>query len=212
MPGAVKLNVLAAPDSGTFKDPRDNNVYKWKRFGDKIWSENMRYLPRINYSMLLSDDSARYYLPLNNFYPDYFNAPKKVVGIEPGQVLDFNYATATDSIAITIADAYRNQGALYNYPAALTACPEGWHLPTPSDRASLLANLKKPEDFYEQLNFKETKIRWAAEGSDIRRSFSNHEIEKNRSPIPGGGGGSHICLAHLLHLVQIFGICKVCQI
>ncbi|MBS0010414.1 MAG: hypothetical protein KFF49_03335, partial [Bacteroidales bacterium] len=36
---------------------------------------------------------------------------------------------------------YQTYGVLYNWPAALTACPDGWHLPTDAERPSLSLSL-----------------------------------------------------------------------
>jgi uncharacterized protein (TIGR02145 family) len=39
----------------------------------------------------------------------------------------------TDVNAAKATDNYTNYGALYNWPASLNACPEGWHLPTDAE-------------------------------------------------------------------------------
>ncbi|NLB63983.1 MAG: hypothetical protein GX801_07750 [Fibrobacter sp.] len=90
-------------DFGTFTDIRDSNVYKTVQIGDQTWmAENLRYLPSLN-GFANNDVHPRYY----------------VYGYNSDQVSD---AKNTYN--------YQFFGALYNWSAALTACPTGWHLPT----------------------------------------------------------------------------------
>lgn len=94
-------------DSGEFTDTRDNHVYKWIRIGDQIWmAENLAYLPKLSPSSKKSATEAYYY------------------------VYDYE-STILD--AAKSAESYNKYGALYNYPAALSASPDGWHLPTDED-------------------------------------------------------------------------------
>lgn len=95
----------------TFTDPRDGNTYRIVQIGAQCWlAENLRYLPAVCPATATPDDSAMYYVY------DY-------------QGHDVSEAKATAN--------YRNYGVLYNWPAALTACPPGWHLPGDAEWSQL---------------------------------------------------------------------------
>lgn len=89
--------------NNTFTDPRDGNIYHTVTIGTQVWMvENLRYLPN-------------------------------VVGSETGsETIPYYYVYGYDGISVTAAKAtsnYTNYGVLYNWPAAKSACPAGWHLP-----------------------------------------------------------------------------------
>lgn len=89
---------------GTFTDSRDGKVYKTIKIGNQTWlAENLAYLPSVNLSGEGSSSEARYY----------------VYGYSGN---DVNEAKATSN--------FQTYGVLYNYNAAIQACPTGWHLPT----------------------------------------------------------------------------------
>ena len=86
-----------------FTDPRDGNIYRANKIGNQVWMlENLAYLPQVNTSSKGSVNEPYYY----------------VYGNE-----STNVEEARDH------KNYSKYGVLYNYPAALTACPDGWHLP-----------------------------------------------------------------------------------
>lgn len=93
----------------SFTDSRDGNVYHSEYIAGRCWmTENLRYLPTIQYSSDSSNASAKYYV--YDYVPTWFNPPK-------------------------VSDAksnsnYTNFGVLYNWTAASTACPSGWSLPS----------------------------------------------------------------------------------
>jgi uncharacterized protein (TIGR02145 family) len=91
-------------DSGIFTDPRDSTDYDWVRLGTQVWMrENLAWLPAVTGPAKGSTDSMLYYV-----YGYY--------GSDPAEAkMTANYAL---------------YGALYNWPAALSACPDGWHLPS----------------------------------------------------------------------------------
>lgn len=94
-----------------FTDPRDGNVYKIITIGEQVWmAENLRYLPNVVGSGTGSETKPYHY----------------VYGYEGTSVPD---AKATTS--------YETYGVLYNWPAAMNACPDGWHLPSDSDWTDL---------------------------------------------------------------------------
>lgn len=87
--------------TGSFTDSRDNHTYNTIKIGDQWWmAENLAYLPAVSPPEIGSETEPYYYI--RGFY-------------------------GTD---VDAAKAYEFQGALYNLPAALTACPQGWHLPS----------------------------------------------------------------------------------
>lgn len=87
-----------------FVDPRDNHVYSTININGQIWmGENLAYLPYVVPETIESLVDPLYYV---NGYSGY--------SIPDAQSTS-NYST---------------YGVLYNWPAALTACPPGWHLPT----------------------------------------------------------------------------------
>jgi len=89
---------------GTFIDPRDSTLYNTILIGNQIWMvENLAYLPSVSSPDLGSETSPHYYV--NNFY-------------------------GTDVPKAKLTCNYLDYGVLYNWPAAMTACPPGWHLPS----------------------------------------------------------------------------------
>jgi uncharacterized protein (TIGR02145 family) len=93
-------------------DDRDGNGYSTVQIGDQCWmAENLAYLPEVFPSTQGSDTDPYYYVY------DY-------------QGTDVNSAKATAN--------YQNYGVLYNWPASLTSCPEGWHLPTDAQWTQLV--------------------------------------------------------------------------
>ncbi len=90
--------------TGTFTDSRDGNTYKWVKIGDQTWmAENLAYLPSVSPPDSSSNSEPVYYVY------DY---------------LGNNVAEAKST------SNFNKYGVLYNYTAALSACPKGWHLPT----------------------------------------------------------------------------------
>lgn len=91
--------------SGTFIDSRDNTEYAWVRIGEQIWmAENLAYLPAVDQ------------IPQNPLVTDSYYS---VYGYQGSSVIE---AKATTNFSI--------YGVLYNWTAAMNACPAGWHLPT----------------------------------------------------------------------------------
>lgn len=99
--GACKKDELA---SNQFKDPRDGTVYKTVKIGSQTWmAENLRYLPYMI--------NLRQYSQITPYYC--------VAGYEQDNVSEakntFNFST---------------YGVAYNWVAAQSACPPGWHIPS----------------------------------------------------------------------------------
>jgi uncharacterized protein (TIGR02145 family) len=88
----------------TFTDSRDGHVYNMVKIFNQVWmAENLAYLPSVNLRRDGSTTDPRYY----------------VYGYD-----------GTDVTAAKATSNYSTYGALYNWPGAMTACPEGWHLPS----------------------------------------------------------------------------------
>jgi uncharacterized protein (TIGR02145 family) len=101
-----KINYIYIGGSGsTFSDPRDGQSYKIVTIGSQTWfAENLKYLPSVGPSADGANFSAFYYY---------------VYGYEGTNVSE---AKATTN--------FQTYGVLYNWLAATSACPDGWHLPT----------------------------------------------------------------------------------
>jgi uncharacterized protein (TIGR02145 family) len=94
-------------ETGSFTDIRDNHIYKTVKIGDQNWmAENLAFLTAVSPSSAGSGTSPHYY----------------VYGYEGNSVAE-----------AMIFDTYPTYGVLYNWPAAKTACPAGWHLPSLSE-------------------------------------------------------------------------------
>lgn len=94
---AINVTILS------FTDPRDGNVYPYKKIGTQSWmTKNLAWLPSV------SPGSVGSYT--ENFYYVY--------GYE-----------GTDVAAAKQNIRYKDYGVLYNWPAAMAACPTGWHIP-----------------------------------------------------------------------------------
>ncbi len=93
--------------TGKFTDARDGHEYDWVEIGDQVWmSENLAYLPSVSPPASESYTAPYYYV--------------------------YNYS-GTDVSAAKQNPNYTTYGVLYNWPAALTACPAGWHLPSDAE-------------------------------------------------------------------------------
>ncbi|MEA1877672.1 MAG: FISUMP domain-containing protein [Bacteroidota bacterium] len=112
---------------GAFIDPRDNHEYKWVKIGSQAWmAENLAYLPLVN---LIQDTS--YTEPRYNIH-----------GFEGVGLSD---AKATYE--------FQTYGVLYNWVAANSECPSGWHLPSDEEWKTLeiyLGMSIEDANFYEQ--------------------------------------------------------------
>lgn len=88
----------------SFIDPRDGNSYQTVQIGYQCWmAENLKYLPSVYPPSENSQFSEYYYVY------DYFGT-------------DIEEAKSTEN--------YSNYGVLYNFTAAITACPSGWQVPS----------------------------------------------------------------------------------
>jgi len=107
----VTFTTTEIATTGTFIDERDNHEYRWVQIGEQTWmAENLAWLPAVNPSAAGSDSDPYYY----------------VYGYD-----------GMDVLAAKTSENYPVYGALYNWPAALSACPTGWHLPSDEEWTTL---------------------------------------------------------------------------
>jgi uncharacterized protein (TIGR02145 family) len=107
-----KIEGIALNCGYPFTDDRDGHQYETVQIGNQCWmKENMAYLPDVSPPSNGSQTSPYHY----------------VYGYDGSSVAE---AKATGN--------YQDYGVLYNWPAALTACPEGWHLPTDDEWTILI--------------------------------------------------------------------------
>jgi len=107
--GSTDITVAA----GKLADFRDGNLYNTVEIkrddSTQTWmKENLAYLPSVVAKATGSEDSG---LESNAYYYVYGN-------------------TSTDVATAKATTNYTTYGVLYNWSAALTACPPGWHLPS----------------------------------------------------------------------------------
>lgn len=119
------MNSLVSSDR--FTDERDGHSYRTVIIGDQLWlAENLRYLPAV------SPISERL------LWPPWQHRQNR------SQTAPYYYVHGYHGKQISAAQAtanFRSYGALYNWPAALTACPPGWHLPTDAEWTHLVHTL-----------------------------------------------------------------------
>ncbi|MFA5648142.1 MAG: PEGA domain-containing protein [Bacteroidales bacterium] len=106
-----EFDVAEFPPTGTFTDSRDRKTYKYVTIGKQVWmAENLAYLPSVVGDGKSSQTTPYYY------------------------VYDYN---GKDVTAAKATANYTTYGVLYNWPAAMNACPTGWHLPSDAEWTQL---------------------------------------------------------------------------
>ena len=97
--------------TSTFTDTRDGRTYKTVIINGKEWmAENLAYLPSVSPPSAGSNTAPYYYV--------------------------YGY-TGTDVATAKQQANYTSYGVLYNWPAAMAACPPGWHLPSDAEWTTL---------------------------------------------------------------------------
>jgi len=111
----------ACPGINSLIDPRDGNVYEVVHMGNKCWmAENLKYLPEVHPISDNTDSGFRYYL--SSYY-------------------------GTDTTYAKALPYYQNYGVLYNYLAAMNACPPGWSLPSKADWIGMVSSIVSTTGF-----------------------------------------------------------------
>ena len=139
---------------GYFIDDRDSIGYSTVTINDQTWmSENLAFLPKVDSLHKYSSTKPHYYL--------------------------LKYTS--DTVFPATQEEYHHEfGALYNLDAALSACPEGRHLPSDDEWKSLERFIgMKPQELDDN--------GWRTSGNvDIKlKSTSGWEIKDNGNNISG---------------------------
>ncbi len=160
----------------------EGNNYYYKTIGSQIWmTENLAYLPSVNYYDSKSATSGRYY------------------------VYGYNGTKVENAKA---SENYKTYGVLYNRPAAMKGasgsysvpsgvkgiCPEGWHLPSDGEWEILMSflgggnvaggKMKEPGESH-----------WQAPNTDATN-------ESGFSALPGGSNDNNLDFADLGRLAR----------
>ncbi len=108
--GAV-VSFTTGGNDGVFTDSRNGTLYPYKIIGTQTWMvKNIDFLPSVSRSTMESPSDALYY------------------------VYDFE----GEDLTLAKASAhYSTYGVLYNWTAAQSACPAGWHLPSDAEWKTL---------------------------------------------------------------------------
>ena len=110
----VSLNTADDVWENEFTDSRDENSYSYRLIGTQVWmTENLAYLPEDAVLDLETGSEDTHY-----------------------ETVPFYYVYGYDGTSVSAAKAtsnYATYGVLYNWNAALTACPTGWHLPSDAE-------------------------------------------------------------------------------
>jgi len=150
-----------------FTDPRDGQTYKTVTIGNQTWmAENLKYLPSVSPSSEGSSSSPYYY----------------VYGYKGTSVSE---AKATKN--------YARYGVLYNWPAAVNACPAGWHLPSDDEWKTLEMYLGMSQSEADGISWRGTDEGKKMKSTSGWYSNGNGTNSSGFNALPGGyrsGDGS----------------------
>lgn len=147
---------------GIFLDPRDNTQYTFITIGRQVWmAENLAYLPNISPSAEMSASEQHQYV--------------------------YDYEGTIVSEAKNTYN-YQTYGVLYNWPASIAACPDGWYLPSDVEWGELELFIGMEQSFIDITGWRGTdegdKIKdqtgWSLENDILKNEFGF-------SALPGGG-------------------------
>ena len=160
----VTLKTAYAGWNAAIQDSRDSQIYQYKTIGTQVWmTENLAYLPSVVGPGTGSNSTAYYY----------------VYGYDGSDVAT---AKATDN--------YSTYGVLYNWTAAQSACPSGWHLPSDAEWKQLEKSLGMTDAQANSINFRGTHN----EGNKLKEAGTVHWNSPNTgatnetgfTALPGG--------------------------
>jgi uncharacterized protein (TIGR02145 family) len=149
-----------------FSDARDGHSYSARKIGSQIWMEtNLAYLPQVGPPDWESDKLELYYV-------------YGYIGT------DISEAKATPN--------YSTYGALYNWPAATTACPTGWHLPSDTEWKILEIYLGMETEDADEVKWRLTgEVGTKLKSDSGWESDGNGSNESGFGALPGGSRGTN---------------------
>ncbi len=180
--------------TGTFTDTRDGVSYTYKTvtIGSQVWmAENLKYLPQL-------DKNA------NEIAPGYYILDFTGTEIAAAKLKTYRSNKMKKGIVV-----YEEVGVYYNYPAAQTACPQGWRLPTKADWDVLVNYLGGNEEAGRKMMLKDEDIWYnpvegATNSSGFNGRMTSYLFTTNMiaasfgdnvhwwSSTPGDGGKYHV--------------------
>jgi len=145
---------------GTFTDVRDGKTYETIKIGGQVWmTENLAYLPSVSPSSLSSETAPYYY------------------------VYDYQ---GTDVAAAKQHTNYTTYGVLYNWPAAMAACPAGWHLPSDAEWKELEISLGMTQAEADEIGLRGTNQGTQMKTTSGWLGYGNGTNTSGFSALPGG--------------------------
>lgn len=139
-------------ETGQTLDKRDGTTYTWVKIGNQCWlNKNLWYLPSVTSYKKGSNNKPLYY------------------------TYDYDGDKVEEAKVNLI---YTLRGTLYNWEAALTACPEGWHLPSDKEWSELEGFLAQPQSSGKKMDNEnldkliKSKKDWGEEGITDDFGFS----------------------------------------
>jgi uncharacterized protein (TIGR02145 family) len=158
--GPIWKFTTSTNEIGNLIDTRDNKSYRTVKIGTQWWmAENLAYLPAVSPPTLGSYTESYCY------------------------VYDYNGTNVSEAKATS---NYNTYGVLYNWAAAQTACPPGWHLPSDAEWKQLEIYLGMTQEQADA-----TKDRGTDQGTQLKSTngWNNNGNGTNTSDfsaLPGG--------------------------
>ncbi len=153
---------IVFPDVFMFEDDRDGKEYSALKIGGLSWmTENLAYLPYV-------DDPAEVSFIKKQYY---------VYSFEGEDVAEAKHT-----------ENYDKYGVLYNWRAAIDACPDGWRLPTDEDWKKLEEYLGMDESELAMDNWRHS----GDIGSKLKDTVGWYSGESNNSSWFNAAAGGYI--------------------
>ena len=127
--GTYYGEIMSVSTYEDFVDARDGSVYEYVVAGTQRWmTENVHYLPSVSEVGTGSEDDGQ------ENEKHYY-----VYGYSGTSVSEAYASSLSQAIEAVPAgtNSYATFGVLYNYNAAQSACPDGWHLPSDGEWTQL---------------------------------------------------------------------------
>lgn len=127
--GTYYGEIMSVSTYDDFVDARDGSVYEYVVAGSQRWmTENVHYLPSVSEVVTGSEDDGQE----NESHYYVYGYSGTSVSEAAVSLLPQTIEAVPDGI-----NSYATFGVLYNYNAAQSACPDGWHLPTDGEWTQL---------------------------------------------------------------------------